>query len=123
MSMEQKYQIGNEHGSVLWDIEKLLNDIGKFRTREFDVEFLALNNPFRGNEEYAMKTDITKPLIIVALTENADKLIDGNHRLQKALKLGIPKITAYYLSFEEHHNYIVNYDEQTYCEVVRHFEK
>lgn len=107
--MEQKYQIGNAYGSVIWDIEKLLKDIGKFYIKSFDVKHLALNNPFHGNEDYAMSTDITQPLIIVNLTENADKLIDGNHRLRKALKLGIEKIDALYLSIEEHRDYIVNY--------------
>lgn len=109
MNMEQKYQIGNAYGSVIWDIEKLLKDIGKFYIKSFDVKHLALNNPFHGNEDYAMSTDITQPLIIVNLTENADKLIDGNHRLRKALKLGIEKIDALYLSIEEHRDYIVNY--------------
>ena len=121
--MEQKYQIGNEYGSIMWDIEKLLKDIEKFRTRTFDVKHLALNNPFHGNEEYAMTTDITQPLIIVNLTENIDKLIDGNHRLQKALKLGVATIDAYCLSFEEHRDYIVYFNEDIYHHVVSHGRK
>ena len=123
MNMEQKYQIGNEYGSIMWDIEKLLRDIKKFRIKTFDVEKLALNNPFHGNREYAMTTDITQPLIIVNLTDNIDKLIDGNHRLQKALKLGIATIDAYYLSFEEHCNYIVDFNESIYRHVVSHWKK
>ena len=121
--MEQKYQIGNEYGSIMWDIEKLLRDIKKFRIKIFDVENLALNNPFHGNREYAMTTDITQPLIIVNLTDNIDKLIDGNHRLQKALKLGIATIDAYYLPFEEHCNYIVDFNESIYRHVVSHWKK
>ena len=123
--MEQKYQIGNEYGSIMWDIEKLLRDIKKFRIKTFDVENLALNNPFHGNREYAMTmtTDITQPLIIVNLTDNIDKLIDGNHRLQKALKLGIATIDAYYLSFEEHRDYIVDFNENIYHHVVSHWRK
>jgi len=121
--MEQKYQIGNEYGSIIWDIEKLLKDIEKFRIRAFDVKLLALNNPFHGNEKYAMTTEITQPLIIVKLTENIDKLIDGNHRLQKVLKLGIATIDAYYLSFEEHRDYIVDFNENIYHHVVSHWRK
>ena len=119
--MEQKYQIGNEYGFVMWDIEKLLKDIEKFKIRAFDVKNLAVNNPFHGNEEYVMSTDITQPLIIVNLTENIDKLIDGNHRLQKALKLGVGIIDAYYLSFEEHRDYIVDFNEEIYHQVVNHW--
>ena len=121
--MEQKYQIGNEYGFVMWDIEKLLKDIEKFEKRVFDVEYLAINNPFHGNEEHAMTTDITQPLIIVNLTENIDKLIDGNHRLQKALKLGVGMIDAYYLPFEEHRDYIVDFNEEIYHQVVNHWVK
>ena len=121
--LEQKYQVGNEYGSVIWDIEKILKDISKFRIKEFDVKRLVINNPFNGNAEYAMTTDITKPLIIVNLTENIDKLIDGNHRLQKAFKLGVKKIDAYYLSFEEHRDYIVDFNEAIYHQVANHWIK
>ena len=121
--MEQKYQIGNEYGSVIWDIEKLLKDIGKFRIKSFDVKHLVLNNPFHGSEEYAMAADITQPLIVVSLTENTDKLIDGNHRLHKAAALGIEKIDAYFLSFEEHRDYIVDFNEEKYHRVAEHWDK
>ena len=83
---------------------------------------LAMNNPFHGKEEYVMNTDITQPLIVVNLTENIDKLIDGNHRLRKVLKIGIDKIMAYGLSFEEHRDYIIDYDEKIYWEVVKHWD-
>lgn len=120
--MEQKYQIGNDYGSVMWDIEKMLNSKQSFKMKVFDVEELAAGNLFYGDFEYAMKTDITQPLIVVQLSENIDKLIDGNHRLQKALKTGIKKITAYYLSFEEHRKYIVNYDAEIYRKVIEHWD-
>lgn len=120
--MEQKYQIGNDYGSIMWDIEKILNNKQSFKIKVFCVEELAISNSFYGNLEYAMKTDITQPLIVVQLSENTDKLIDGNHRLQKALKKGIKKIAAYYLSFEEHHKYIVGYDAEMYRKVVEHWD-
>ena len=121
--MEQKYQIGNEYGSIMWDIEKLLKDISRFAIKEYDVKYLAQNNPFHGNEEHVMDSDITQPLIIVNLTENVDKRIDGNHRLQKALQLGLEKIKAYILSYEEHREYIVDFNEVIYYDVVNHWTK
>ena len=121
--MEQKYQIGNEHGSVIWDIEKILKDKDDFEIKEYDVKILAANNTFHGDERYAMSTDISKPLIVAELSENIDKLIDGNHRLQKALALGIEKIPAYFLSFEEHRRYIIDYNEKTYLDVVKYWQK
>ena len=118
--MEQKYKLGNDYGSVMWDIEKILADKHLLTIKQYDVGYLAANNLFYGDINYAMLTDVTQPLIVVKLTKNIDKLIDGNHRLQKALKLGIKTLPAYCLSFEEHRNYIVDYDEETYCKVVEH---
>ncbi len=119
--MEQKYQIGNDYGSIMWDVERILDDKKLFKMKEYDVEELAASNLFYGDPEYAMQTDITQPLIVVQLTENIDKLIDGNHRLQKALKTGMKTISVYYLSFDEHHNYILNYDDEIYRKVVEHW--
>lgn len=119
--MEQKYKIANEYGSIMWDVEKILKDKDRFTIKEYDVKYLVTNNPFHGKAEYVMNTDITQPLIVVKLTENIDMLIDGNHRLQKAVKLGVDKILAYSLNLEEHRKYIVNYDEKIYCEVVKHW--
>lgn len=42
-----------------------------------------LDDIFYGDEAYAMSTDLLKPLIVVKLADNIDKLIDGNHRLFK----------------------------------------
>ena len=119
--MDQKYQIGNEYGSIMWDINKIINDKDQFNIKEYDVEELIHNNPFNGNHDHVMNTDISEPLIVVNLIENIDKLIDGNHRLQKAFKLGYKKIKAYYLTIEEHNKYIVDYDEKVYQKVVQNW--
>lgn len=121
--MEQKYQIGNDYGSVMWDVERIISEKDKFVIREFDVRALSMENKFNGNEEYAMGTDVTEPLIIVNLIGDIDKLIDGNHRLLKAARLGMDKIMAYYLSGEEHRQYIVDYDEKIYLNVVSHWKE
>lgn len=119
--MEQRYQIGNAYGSIVWDIARMLRDADSFAQRSFSVEELARQNPFRGSAEYAMETDPSKPLIVVELAEGKKKLIDGNHRLYKCIKCGVQTVYAYYLSFEEHSRYIVDFDAQTYWSVVNHW--
>lgn len=121
--MEQKYQIGNKYGSIVWDIEAILHDTEQFATKDFSVEKLVSENRFNGNIEYAMTTDITEPLIIVQLNEAQDKLIDGNHRLQKCVKEGKKAVTAYYLIFDQHSKYIIDFDSDTYWKVVKHWGK
>ena len=48
-------------------------------------------------------------------------MIDGNHRLFKANKLGYKTISAHYLSENEHKKYIVEYDEKLYKKIVEEF--
>lgn len=120
--MEQKYRIGNEYGYIMWDINRILKDKAKFSIKEFDVKTLAAKNCFHGNEEYAMKTDLSEPLIVVNLISDIDKLIDGNHRLWKATKMGYKTISAYYLSIQEHCRYIVDFDRNLYWNIVNHWD-
>ena len=121
--MEQKYQIGNAHGSILWDISLMLKDKMNFTLCSFAVEKLISENPFHGDEAYAMGTDIREPLIVARLDDGLDKLIDGNHRLYKMRQMGRPRVQAYYLTFEEHRRYIVDFDEKVYWEVVKHWNQ
>ena len=119
--MEQKYQLGNEYGSILWDITAMLQNAADFPVVTCDVQALAAANPFHGNEAHIMETDLSLPLVVVELRPGVEKLIDGNHRLQKALRLGMTTIPVYRLTFQQHRRYIVDYDEATYQQVVRHW--
>lgn len=121
--MEQKYQIGNEYGSIIWDIEAILRDSSEFSAKDFSVEKLANENSFNGDMEHAMASDTSKPLIIVQLNSFFDKLIDGNHRLQKCLKEGKKTVAAYYLTLDQHLKYIVDFEPDTYWNVVNHWGK
>lgn len=121
-AMDQKYQIGTDSGTILWDITAILKESTCFSLKTFNVDDLcARNNLACVNAEYALTTDIENPLIIVNLCNNKDKLIDGSHRLFKANKLGIKDVTCYYLAVEEHKKYIVDYDADLYEKVVREF--
>lgn len=119
--MEQKYQIGNEYGSIVWDVAKLLEDADRFEKRLFSVAELAGENPFRGDAVYAMTTDLSRPLVVVELAEGKRKLIDGNHRLYQCVARGVEAVWAYDLSFEEHCKYIVDFDLDSYRSVAEHW--
>lgn len=120
--MEQKYQIGNKYGSIMWDIDAILQHTREFVLKDFSVEKLAAENSFNGDLQYAMTTDTSKPLIMVQLNDTCDKLIDGNHRLQKCIQEGKAMVAAYYLSFAQHSNYIVDFNPDIYWEVVNHWD-
>ena len=119
--MDQKYQIGNEYGSIVWDISLILKDKHRFQLRDFSVEALSASNPFYGDKKYAMQTDLSRPLIVVNLTDRTDKLIDGNHRLYHCKMDHIPLVKSYYLEYKEHWKYIIDFDEDVYWKVVDHW--
>lgn len=52
------------------------------------------------DETYALTTDLTEPLLFVPL-ENAIQLIDGFHRVAKALLTNVDILPAYFLTQEE----------------------
>lgn len=116
--MEQKYGMGNQYGSLLWDIEKILRDIGSFPRQKRSVCELVKDNPFHGDAAYAMSTDPSKPLILIQLCEGKEKLIDGNHRLYKAQKEGLESIICCYLTVPEQQKYLIDFNESIYAQIV-----
>lgn len=116
--MEQKYQMGTESGSLLWNIGRMLEDAAAFRVVSRSITELAEGNPFHGDPEYAMETDLTKPLILAELQEGKYKLLDGNHRLYKARALHVDRLPVYFLTREEQIRYIENYEEKTYRKIM-----
>jgi hypothetical protein len=127
MPFEQKYCIGTNDGKhqLFWDISALINDLMNvdFPIISYNVSHLTKLNSFNGNTEYAMKTDIEMPCIVVKLNENIEKLIDGNHRLYKAKQLNIENIPCYILPVKYHTKFIINYDNAVYEQVVSSFTK
>lgn len=59
--------------------------------------------------------------LVIELLPGVEKLIDDNHRLQKALRLGITTFPVYRLTFQQHRRFIVDYDEAPYQQVIRHW--
>jgi hypothetical protein len=54
------------------------------------------------NESHVNSVDISKPVIIAELAPSRFNLIDGQHRVEKAHRLGIETIQAYKLNVNQH---------------------
>lgn len=117
--MEQRYRIGTTSGHLMWNVGSMLANLSSFELVSFNVDALSESNPFHGNTDYAMTTDLSKPIIVVELAENKFKVIDGNHRLFKARSRGIETRSAYYLTKAEQIRFIEDYNEETYHEIIR----
>ena len=124
-SFEQKYCIGSNDGKyqIIWDISALIKDLENtdFIILNYRVPDLVRINNFFGNAEYAMNSNLKSPCIIVELSKNIEKLIDGNHRLYKANQLNIEYIKCYLLPEEYHKRFIIDYDSDIYKKVIAGF--
>ncbi len=60
------------------------------------------------NESHLDSVDISKPVILAEIAPGRYNLIDGNHRVEKAFRLGIEKICAFRIHPEHHHRFISN---------------
>jgi len=125
---EDKYHVamittdGQHH--IKWDIIEILKDIDNmnFETEYRNAHHLSEQGGGRcSDSEYAMKTDIEKPCIIVKLNADIEILIDGYHRLYKALKLNIESIPCYVLPAEYHKKFIVDYDSTVYDKIAAEY--
>ncbi len=47
------------------------------------------------NEEHMPNVELSEPVILAEIAPNNFNLIDGRHRMEKALRMGIEKIKAY----------------------------
>ena len=125
LAFEQKYCMGTKDRKyhIFWDIGAILQDMQttQFPITHCNVADLFKNNPFFGNIEYAINTDISIPCIVVSLNNDKNKLIDGNHRLYKSKQLGCENIPCYILPLDYHTRFIIDYDVDIYRSVIADF--
>jgi len=53
-------------------------------------------------------TDVSKPIILAEIAPGRYNVIDGNHRVEKARKMGILKVPAYRLSIPQHVRFLTD---------------
>ncbi len=89
-----------------WDVSAAL-EIVKGRMQMvmiFPAEIATIGKNVKVDHDYAMTTDLTIPVIavVIQLDEMRDMfIIDGWHRIHKAVQLGIENIPCYVLSEEQ----------------------
>lgn len=60
------------------------------------------------NESHVDSVDISKPVILAEISPGQYNLIDGNHRMEKARKMGIDSIRAYKLDVNQHIQFLTS---------------
>ena len=93
------------NGIFVFNITRIMEYIqknpDKYQTAEVDVsEFFREHS--RINESHVESVDVSKPVILAEIAPGRYNLIDGNHRMEKARRLGIDKVQAYRLNVNQH---------------------
>lgn len=70
-------------------------------------------------EDYVETVDVTKPVIVAEISPGRYNVIDGNHRMEKARRMGLEKIPAYKISPEQHMQFLTT--EQGYLAYVEYW--
>ena len=93
------------NGIFVFNLTKMLEHIKK-NPNEFDlIEITVADFPrsFSSiNESHVDTVDVEQPVIIAEISPGHYNLIDGNHRMEKARRLGKSSVFAYKLNVEQH---------------------
>ena len=98
------------NGIFVFNITKMIEYIQK-NSDDIVLEEVAVDdfpNEFSSiNEEHLDSVDISEPVILAEISPGQYNLIDGNHRMEKARRLGINRIRAYKLNAERHIRFLI----------------
>lgn len=98
------------NGIFVFNITKMIEEIQKnsddivleeVAVGDFPKEFSSIN------ESHVDTVDISDPVILAEISPGRYNIIDGNHRIEKARRLGINSIRAYKLSAEQHIKFLI----------------
>lgn len=93
------------NGIFEFNITKMIEYI-RVRQAEIPLEYVEIKSCTRSfsklNETTIDKADITVPLILAEISPERYNVIDGNHRLEKAYRMGVEHVAAYKLKPQQH---------------------
>lgn len=99
------------NGIFEFNITKMLEYIQK-NPNGITLEEVAVSDFFKGfssiNESHMDSVEISRPVILAEISPGQYNLIDGNHRMEKARRMGINSMLAYKLNVEQHMKFLIN---------------
>jgi len=99
------------NGIFEFNITRILEYIEN-NPNEVDLVEVAVDDFFKGfssiDESHVDSVEISRPVILVEISPGHYNLIDGNHRMEKARRMGINSILAYRLNVKQHMNFLTN---------------
>lgn len=104
---------------VMWDIDAVLADHEKEPCVVVPAKRLVPENWLTIDREYAMGTDVARPIIVFELPEGKFYIADGNHRVYRAAMENVSEMKAIFIPEKQHLQYLFRCDEAVYREVIR----
>ena len=99
------------NGIFVFNITKMIEYV-RSNAENWPVEDVVVNDlPEKSqsiNWSHVDTTDVSLPIILAEIAPGRYNVIDGNHRVEKARKLGIPKVPAYRLTIPQHVRFLID---------------
>ncbi len=99
------------NGIFVFNITKILEYI-QTDTGNITLEEVAVGDFYKEfssiNEDHVDSVDISVPVLLAEISPGRYNLIDGNHRMEKARRMGINRLPAYKLNVEQHVNFLTS---------------
>ena len=108
------------NGIFVFNITKMAEVI---QNQNITYEEVLVRDYSRGSskfkEEHLDAVDVGKPVIVAEISPGRYNVIDGNHRMEKARRLGLEKIPAYKLRPEQHMQFLTT--EKGYLSYIEYW--
>ena len=108
----------DEENIVMWDMDAVLLDYQGHPYISVDTEALTPREWLAINVQYALTTNVNKPIILFELPNNQLYIADGNHRLYRAVSEGVLKMNVIFISQDKHLSYLFKSTDEIYYRVV-----
>lgn len=98
------------NGIFEFNITKIISHVQK-NPDCFPLEEVVVKDVYNGfssvNESHMEHVDISRPIILAEIAPDRYNVIDGNHRLEKAHRMGIKTVQSYRLNATQHIKFLI----------------
>ncbi len=99
------------NGIFEFNITKIIDHIQRTPDNNY-LEEVLVKDFYTGfssvNESYMEHVEVSRPIILAEISPGRYNVIDGNHRLEKAHRMGLKTIQAHRLKVKQHIKFLIS---------------
>lgn len=99
------------NGIFEFNITKIIDHIQRTPDNNY-LEEVLVKDFYTGfssvNESYMEHVELSRPIILAEISPGRYNVIDGNHRLEKAHRMGLKTIQAHRLNVKQHIKFLIS---------------